>query len=472
LRIEEFFESGRNSMKKTVTIIFGTLLVLVLAYVGVSYYVERQALKFHNQFIEQINSSQELKATVVAYRKGLFSSQALTKLTLVDGPKHRSISFEIIDTIYHGPFVFLRDPHFQGGTTRPVMAVIRTRLAPEAGLKEAFQKVPELSSAELLTVLGIEGGVDSYLDVPSFHHSFTDKKGQTTDVKWGGLTGKMNIGKKAALGSCDCPLLLVSGKEGQVRMEGMKGSFDSHAGLQGMAVGSSVFSIANIEAIEKGQSIFSLVALALKAQSKAEAGKINGSLGLNFDKLNTGSIEMGPFSIALEARKLDPAVLARFQKLASVLQREQLNNDKAAKNQMEVLLAQMGAQLLAGRPEFEIKQLALRTSKGDLNGKASLGFDGKEKNLPQNPLLLLASVDASAELSVSQALFFFVAQNELRKDNASGSDEAQNDAQQLAARLLAAKYIVSDSGAFKTSAAFKNGALTINGNRLGLSKLH
>ncbi|MGC9194725.1 MAG: YdgA family protein [Syntrophobacteraceae bacterium] len=460
-------------MKKTVKILFCALLVLILAYVGSSYYVGRQALKFHNQFIEQLNSSKALKATVVAYKKGLFSSQALTKLTLVDAPKRSAISFEVVDTIYHGPFVFLRDPHFQGGI-RPVMAVIRTRLAPEAGLKKAFEKVPELSSAELLTVLGIEGGVNSYLDVPSFHHTFTDKKGETTDVKWGGLTGKINVGKKAgeAFGSCDCPLLLVSGKEGQVRMEGMKGRFDSHAGIQGMGVGSSVFSIGTIEAIEKGQSIFSLVSLELKAQSKVEADRINGSLGVNFDKLNTGKLELGPFSIALEARKLDPAVLARFQKLAAVLQREELNNDKAAKSQMEGLLAKMGAQLLAGRPEFEIKQLELRTSKGDLSGKASLGFDGKGKNLSQNPLLLLASVDASAQLSVSQALFYFLAQNELRKDDASGSDQAQTDAQQLAARLLAAKYMVSDSGAFKSSAAFKNGALTINGNRLGLSKLH
>ncbi len=460
-------------MKKTVTIIFCTLLVLVLAYVGASYYVERQALKFHNQFIEQINSSKELKATVVAYKKGLLSSQALTKLTLLDAQKGHSISFEVVDTIYNGPFVFLHDRHFQGGL-RPVMAVIRTRLAPEAGLKEAFKKVPELSSAELLTVLGIEGGVDSYLEVPAFHHSFKDKKGETTDVKWGGLTGKVHVGKKdgESLGSCDCPLLLVSGKEGQVRMDGLKGNFDTHAGIKGVEVGASVFSIGNIEAIEKGQSIFSLVSLELKAQSKLEADKINGSLGVNFNKLNTGKLEMGPFSIVFEARKLDPVVLARFQKVAGMLQREEFYNDKAAKNKMEALLTKLGEQLLARRPEFELKQLELRTSKGDLSAKASLGFDGAGKNLSQNPLLLLTSVDASVQLSVSQALFFFVAQNELSNGNTSDPDKVKTDAQNLAARLLAAKYMVSDSGAFKSSAAFKNGALTINGNKLGLSKMH
>jgi hypothetical protein len=37
--------------------------------------------------------------------------------------------------------------------------------------------------------------------------------------------------------------------------------------------------------------------------------------------------------------------------------------------------------------------------------------------------------------------------------------------------LMAAKFIISDNGSFKSSATFKHGILTVNGRRLDLSNL-
>ena len=45
-------------------------------------------------------------------------------------------------------------------------------------------------------------------------------------------------------------------------------------------------------------------------------------------------------------------------------------------------------ELLAKSPEFEIKQLTLRTDKGDFSGRAKLSFDGPGKNLPGNILAI------------------------------------------------------------------------------------
>jgi uncharacterized protein YdgA (DUF945 family) len=154
------------------------------------------------------------------------------------------------------------------------------------------------------------------------------------------------------------------------------------------------------------------------------------------------------------------------------LQQEEISNNEAAKAQMRGLFARMGADLLAGRPEFEIKQLDLRTDKGDLTGKAKLGFDGNGKEFSHNILALVTSVDASAELSVSQALFYFIAQNALQKQSPGAADQGKADAVQMASGLLASKYMIDDSGAFKSKASFKHGVLTVNGRRLGLSNLH
>ena len=461
-------------MKKIMVVLVALFLVLGLAYVGASYWVGENARKFHDQGIARINASKGLKASVVSYERGLFSSRAVTKLTFVLPRQGRSISFGVVDTVYHGPFVFLHDPHFEGGP-RPIMAVIRTRLAPgESDLKKALAVVPELASSEALTVVSINGDAVSYFDIPAFQRSFPNDKGGQVAVKWGGLTGKFNldgrIGK--AFGSCDCPSLLVTGQDGQLRMDGARVLFDSHAGVKGISVGSSAFTLGGIDFVKDGHSVFTLASLGLKGQSSVEGDKINGSIRLDFNKLNAGGFGLGPFSMDFEARKLDAAVLARFQKLAPVLQREEMGNDEAAKAQVRVLLAKMAADLLSSRPEFEIKQLALRTDKGDLAGKARLVFDGDGKDLSRNILALLVSVDASADLSVSQALFYFIAENELGKNAASGGDQAKAGVEQLVERLIASKYMISDSGAFKSSASFKHGVLTVNGNRLGLSNLH
>lgn len=462
-------------MKKTVTVVLSVFLVLALTYLGANYYVGLQAAKLHDQWISRLNGSKRLKVSAVSYKRGLFRSVALTKVTVTDPPKGRAVSFELVDTIYHGPFVFLHDPHFTPSLW-PVMAVIQTRPAVGTGMKEILEKVPELASAELLTVLSIDGSAASYLDVPAFQHKFAQAKGGQLDVKWGGLTGKFSIGEHSgeAVGSCDCPSLLVNAPDREFRMEGMRGQFDSHAGIKGISVGSSGLSIGSIEATEKGHSVFTLASFGVKAQSRVDGDKINGSIRVDFNKLNTGILGMGPFAMDFEARKLDAAVLARFQKLAPVLQREGMENSDAARGQMRGMAAKIAADLLAGRPEFEIKQLDLRTDKGDLTGKARLTFDGNGQDLSRNVLALVASVNASAELSVSQALFYFIAQSELGTKGAADSTQAKTDAGQLAARLLASKYMIDDSGAFKSSASFKQGVLTVNGNKLGLglSNMH
>ncbi len=284
-------------MKKIVVIFVVRLLILALAYGGASYWVGGRALKLHDQSIARINGSKGLKASVVSYQRGLFKSTALTRLTLLLPRKGRSVSFELVDTIYHGPFVFLHDQHLESGL-RPVMAVIRTRLASGSGsgLEKALDKVPELASSEVLTVLSINGSAHSYFDIPPFKHGFPDDKGGQMEVKWGGLSGKFNF--DARLGKSECffssPSLLVKQQGRQLRIVGVRARFDSHAGIKGVSVGSSDFTISDVEAVENGHSDFALDSLGLKTQSTVEGDKINGSIHLDFARLNAGLLGLGP----------------------------------------------------------------------------------------------------------------------------------------------------------------------------------
>jgi len=459
-------------MKKTLIISLSICLVLVAAYGAAVYWIGEQALKQHDQLIAQINHSNYLEASPVNYERGLFRSTARTTLTLTRFEKEGSIRFNIISSIYHGPFVFINNPHFKGGF-RPVIAVIRTKLAPgdcSDAWKKTLENIPELESSQVLTVLFIDGGAETYIDIPSFQKEFSGVKGEKFKLQWDGFTGKSKFDLRLdeITGSFNSPSLEISGKDQLLRLKNMQFDFDSHSGPRGISVGSAAFSIGGIEGREGDDSSFNLSSVGLKAESGVSGETIGCSFWLRFEKFNAGGLEVGPFAMEFEARKLDVEVLSRFQKLAPEFREKARENSKDAEQEMEKLAVGIILDLLAKSPEFEIKQLKLKTDKGDLSGRAKLGFADPVGNPSPNVIVLLRNVDAIAELTVSEPLLLFVAENVVR--NASQDPKsAKMGADAIIMGLMAAKYITLDGGSFKSNASYKHGVLAVNGRKLDLS---
>ena len=462
-------------MKKTLRIFLFLCLTLVVAYGAASYWIGGQARKQHDLLIAQINSSNYMEASTNSYERGLFSSRALTTLTLMLPERGNPIKFSIVNQIYHGPFVFLENPHMKK-SLRPVLAVIRTRLAPgDSGepLQQIREKIPELEASEILTVLSIDGSGESYFNVPSFQKKFPDEKGGQVEVEWRGFIAqcKFDLQLGEAAGSCSSPSLQVARQNELLQVKDIQGDFNSHPGIKGISVGSAAFSIGSIEGMHKEDILFNLTSFGLKAESGVSGETINGNIQLSFERLIAEDMELGPFAMEFEARKMDAEVLSRFQKLVPELRKKTAEQTGKSNREIEKLLTQITVDLLANSPEFEIRQLAVRTDKGDLRGRAKLSFAGPGKNMAANILVLLASIDASAELSVSEALLYSVVENVFRNDSAKNPESVKTLANALVTRLMAAKYIISEGGAFKSSATFKNCTLTVNGRRMDLSNL-
>lgn len=133
---------------------------------------------------------------------------------------------------------------------------------------------------------------------------------------------------------------------------------------------------------------------------------------------------------------------------------------------------QMVIELLAKSPEFEIKQLAVKTDKGDINGRARLTFTGPGLHLGKNILAVLASMDANAELSVSKPLFMLIAENALNGGSAEQPEEsAKSNADGFVNGLLSSNIMISEDDSFKSIATYKHGILTVNGRKLDWSGL-
>ncbi|HYA41146.1 MAG TPA: YdgA family protein [Syntrophobacteraceae bacterium] len=465
-------------MKKTLYAILILCLALIAVYVGASYWLGTEARAQHDRLIAQINCLNNLEASTGSYQRSIFRSSALTAFTLTLPREAGSIRFNVISSIYHGPFVFLKNPHLKGGL-QPVLAVIRTRLAPADdsadALKKLLETIPELQNSEALTILFIDGSAESYLDVLSFKKKFPDNAGGSFEAECGGFAAKSRFDARPAqiTGSWSCPSLQIEGQNQFIlRMKDLEADFNSHPGLKDINVGSAALSIGSIECSQKDKSPFGLISFRAKADSGVSGQTIGVALHLSFDRFDVEGIALGPFIMELEARKIDAGVVSRFHKLARDLQEKSAGaqRNEPAQKEMAKSAEALLFDLIAKSPEFEIKQLRLSTDKGDLRGRARLGFAGLMGNPAQSILLLLAGIDASAELSVSEPLGYFVAEN-LLHDPGQDPESTKMNAHNIVKDLVAAKYIASDDGAFKSSAVFKHGALTINGRKFDLSTL-
>jgi uncharacterized protein YdgA (DUF945 family) len=460
-------------MKKIFTAILFFCLAIILAYAGASYWIGGQALQQHQRLMAQINGYDFVEVSNKSYERGLFSSSALTTFTFTQPGLGDAIKFSIINSIYHGPFVFLRNRHIKTGL-QPVLAVIQTRLAPDGcseDMKKLLEKIPELQSSEAITVTSLDGGAETYCDVPPFQKKLANDKKEEYEVQWGGFgaQSKFDAQLGEASGAYNAPSLQVSDKNNLLRIKNIHGDFDSHPGLKGIAVGAMTFSIDGVEASDKGDGAFNLSSFVMKAESGFSGETVNCSIQLGFDKLTGGGLILGPLAIEFEARKLDAEVLSRFDRMTREMRQKAAANTDVA---MDSLVRKILGDLIAKSPEFEIKQLVIRTDKGDLNGKAKLAFSGLGENSAGNILALLTSIDASAELSVSEALFFFIAENTLRSDSAPDSEKAaKHSAGEFAKGLLTQNVMIRDNGCFKSSASYKHCRLSVNGRKMDFSGL-
>jgi uncharacterized protein YdgA (DUF945 family) len=466
-------------MKRTLRVALPVCLAVIAIYCGASYWLGVQACQQYDRLIAQINRSNLLAAVPGDYKRGLFSSSALTAFTLTRPGNEGSVTLDVVSSIHHGPFVFLNDSHFKGGL-RPVLAVIKMKPALTAAhsddaLKKVLEAIPELESTEVLSIFFIDGSGETYLDVPPFQKKVPDANGGQLDAQWSGLAAKSQFDARfeEITGSWSSPFFQIAGPNKLiVRMKDFNGDFNSHSGIKGISVGSAALSVASIEGSEKDKSPFSLTSFGIKTESGVSGETIGGSLLLSFDRLDAGGMAFGPFAMELEARKLDAEVLSRFEKLVRNIEAKAASGGQndVSEPETEKAAEAILLELLAKSPEFEIKQLKLNTEKGDLSGRAKLGFAFPMGIPSQNILLLIASTDASAELSISEALGYFAAENLLR-DAGQDAGSAKTNAEAIVKGLMDAKYVTSEGGSLKSSAAFKHGSLTINGRKLDLSSL-
>ena len=117
--------------------------------------------------------------------------------------------------------------------------------------------------------------------------------------------------------------------------------------------------------------------------------------------------------------------------------------------------------LLAHDPEFSIDRISFTSPHGTAALSAEVSLKGVQPDELSNPLMLIAKLRASADVSVPQGLILEFAGNQA--EDPEEADFAAAQLQQQLAMLEAQGYLQRQGDQVKTSAAFAQGQLTVNG---------
>jgi len=311
----------------------------------------------------------------------------------------------------------------------------------------------------------------------------------------------VELGKTSFIGELDTDLLplsfdftmpsfKVSDKKDQFQMDvqGVVANAKTKKLTGGLDLSEGSFKISQVsfnQANSKGE----LHDFELKGEGELQGNTVRYTLNTKMGKLTLPEEAIGEkldlsYVGNLEFRRLDAVALAEIQKTARDLQKQQ---HSGVISQEMLGIAMLGKameitpKLLAKSPEFALTEFAIKTAQGSLQGKATIGIDGKKATSLDDFSKLMTAVQGQADFSMTKTLLEKVTMGMLHEQFAGEQPESAKNSADLQKKvktasdehikeLLAKKYLVEAGDSYKLVAVFKEGQLTINGQPIELPK--
>jgi len=473
-------------MKKLVGVIVVILVLAAAGFVGAAYWSGARAERWYQEALAEGAKNANVKFTTVRYQRGLFSSQAVTRVQVIlpegSETKEADPSFSIRQDIYHGPLP-LAGRGIPGVPMQWGGAVIRATLDPDssAWTRELAKLYGKLEPVVVISRVAFDGTSDTQITMPPLTLSNIE---DLQSLRFSGLQGQFQVAPRGAAvqGQLTVDSLDLVGKPaanggGQVKLGGLGLSVNQRKGAFDLLFGDSSFKINELNALDQSSGTpFVTTNLTIAgALSPQGAQQVAGEVVIKADKVTVDQ-QSGSGSLKLALRNLDGVTVARLQQWQQKLASQP--EDPQALDELIKLLKT----LLRGKPEFTLDSQA-KLTQGDWQGKLTLNFqDFGAANLLLDPSALLGALekgtaDVAASKTLVEALLIGTVKEQLMAQ-AKGQDKpasesaiqnlaAQQVAQQLQG-LTAAGFIRLEGNQYRSSARFEGGKLLVNGQEIPL----
>ncbi|MBI2308200.1 MAG: YdgA family protein [Rhodocyclales bacterium] len=482
-------------------------LALALAYPASAWIVGKRVEAAIAGNYRLLDENPSLKIVERDYQRGLFSATETLTIELLGNvtqamarqqqevmaanpglklPPVQPIRVTIRSRIKHGPLPALN---------KLAAAVVDSELLLQGELQKQVEGI--LGDGKPLQVHSeyrFDGGGVSTLSSPAFstHWQAAEGAGQNT-LAWGGLTMNVDFepGMRRYSIRAEAPRLEMKQSRGgqltfaEMRLEGTQQRlFDDdpllYSGVQKLTV--ARFSAGSGE---EGSEPVEARRIAYEAEIPVNGDFIDLIGRLGSESLRVGGKDYGPvhydFSLRHVHARTAAALYREMLRVSSDVELQAAAQAEPAT--MFAPLAKPALALLQHGPEISIDRLSFRSPHGDAALAARMKLANVDAGDFSTPLLLLAKLDASAEISVPEALLgeLAVAGTGAPAPATSGMPQAEgivvgeapDPAESAAARaetmrqrvadLAAQGFVVREGGLLRTKLAFSKGRMTVNG---------
>jgi len=458
------------------------LIVLVLlagGLAGSSYWAGVQAERLYQHYLEQGSQDPKITLTQDSYQRNLFSSEALTQLTLkgnqLDGNQAtKQIALPFRQQIYHGPIPigWWLQGHF---TVQPMQAIVRTVLGSEVAGRTALNVLfDEREPLTIVSYIALDGGILNRITIP--YLDITERLNLSA-LSFSGLRGDLQVAPlgRSVKGKLNAEALyaVLSKEAGStLRLIDLHLTMDQRYGEFGFMVGDSVLGLETLETTNLFGDVpgtLKLSDLVLRTNIKERGNWIDSGFSLAIKELTWNQAKVGSVQFQLSANRLNGATLAQLRQWNQ--QYSSIDDNPSA----ITALLNVVPTLLRDNPEL-VWEVKANAPEGDLHANAKVVLQDPGPFQPQNPVQWLnALANANAELAISRALLETSLTNIVKAqliataiqegqepDDQELTDLAILQTQRQLAQLQATRWLLLEGETYRAQARFEQGRLFLN----------
>ncbi len=475
--------------------ILGLLIAAAGAgYAGSSWYFGKQVeATLADQYGRLLETTPYIQIVQRDYQRGVFDSEETLTLELFkqifDAMAQQSsdpsmkemepLRMTIHTRIQHGPFP---------GMQTFAMAIVDSELVVPTSLKEDVSKLlGNQSPFSQHTTLLFDGSGYASFSSPKVDVTLpADESGNTLTLNWEGLQGDLNFSAdmQHINMSAQAPQFKLAGNEieihlNDIRLEGdQERIFDDIAllfsGSQRMSVGEIA-----VTTPDNNDKPFVVKQLTYDIDLPSQGEYVDLVERLGVESVLVGKDAIGPFHFDYSLKHLHARSIAEISQAFMKMYTDPAffsGDEEALVQQFMPVLAEHGVTILNNTPEFHLDRVSFANAQGESSfmGRVKLTQFDMEAMM-QNPFLLLASLEASGEISLTEAMIMELLNNppgaeQMAMADGLSPEELQMQTQQAAeafqqqvAMLAEQGYVIREGGLLKSNVEFKQGQLLVNG---------
>lgn len=462
---------------KKLTVIFGVAIALLIAAaLALPFWFGMKTERGYERLVQEFGQRAGAQLQNTKYERGWVRSTAETVVRYPGLPLQIKLAHEI----HHGPFEIdrLLDGQFDSAL---VQARIKTRvqlvLRREAGQTEAPStlKFPPMTAD---TVIALNGDGDFRAELPAKKQTGEEQPA----IEWSAVSATMRFDRewKKFQINVQAPRIAMAGTGGAtprpVTLSGIAFRSDLHEGVAGYFFGNSSLAIKQV----KIDPVMVADGMRFVAVARPAGDNVNLKFTYGIKQVGVADRRFGPGQLTVEARRLDAAMLKKFENELNTIYTKDLPEEQATLLILGRLL-ELVSGLAKKAPELEITRLSVKIDGHEISGKGKLVLDGSKADLSENPMLLLTALRGEAELTVPAATLKSMLAPLIQRDIMESAQRGELNPEELAqlnpeamsrivdqalplylARNDFGRLLVPVSDQYKVTAVFKRGQLLVN----------